>query len=115
MPDSPIVLRVSQRSLDEAEASARRRLKKPEPLSEMTRDVERKRTAEAERQAHSERFARLLANGWQEVSPTVWVKDTSDPRWSTTASVEITAATAEDATRAAVFKQGELDAIARQR
>jgi hypothetical protein len=49
------------------------------------------------------------------VSETVWRKDTSDPRRSETSSVEIRAETPEDASRAARFKQVELDALAKAR
>jgi hypothetical protein len=89
--------------------------KKREPLPAMTQEASAEAVAEQARQEHQARVALLLDRGWQQVSPTAWRKDTSDPRWSVTSSVEISGETPELASRAARFKEVELDAIAKAR
>jgi len=84
-----------------------------EPLSGVSLDAERKRAAEQTRQEHERRCARLLDEGWEQVSETSWRKDTSDPRWATTAVIEINGQTPEEASRAAWYRQAELDAVAK--
>jgi hypothetical protein len=81
----------------------------------VTKDAERQRRAERARQEHEARVALLLDRGWQQLGPAAWKKNTSDPRWSETSTVEISAETHEDASRAARFKQAELDALAKAR
>jgi hypothetical protein len=89
--------------------------KKREPRSQLTKEADAKRKEEQARPEHAKRVELLLDRGWQQASPTTWRKDTSDPRWSETSSVEISAETPEDASRAARFKQVELDALAKAR
>jgi len=115
MPDSPAArLRVSQRQLDEAEARAQR-MGKGQPLDHLAKEATEQAAAERARREHEQRVARLLDEGWQQLSETRWKKDTSNARWSETSSVEVEAGTPEDASRAARYKEAELQAVAKSR